>query len=743
MAEQLITVSLEVQLLAKTFETALMGAAGSGASDPILPLGTAFPGVGSSAATYLKREATLSNSADNKLATISFWFYEQKTRAGYNSTHAAFSGNNQSQSNYDHFNLYFNNNNVWFFGGQGSGTDVSIIVDRRNALRSGWNHYCLSFDLANSSNRYVFINGVDFTSVATFPTYTNQTMRWNTTNKWSVAASAYSYGTRFKGRLAHLFIDNSYLNLSTSSNLQKFITTDFLPAEGQAGLNPLIYLPMTDHTTAATNSGTGGNFTVVGNPTQAGRGPNQYNCVVSTLDGSADDLQNTSISHSGSKVFTISFAAKVDATSSSNGYIFHSRDSSNNEVFSVDYANGYLRVKVLSSGTILYRFENIPIVFDRYYLVNISFDLADSSKRHVYVNGISQSPTYNTYTNSNSGAPTKHAVGSQTYFTDNFKGEIGEVYYDTAYIDLSTSNPFWDDDLNTLKPVRQVIAETGNTPIIALPMQAALAGNNVGTGGDFTVTSGPYYGSRAPSEFMARSYKSDGSSGYLSRTSLTGASDTKTFSLAIAIRNPLSAINEPFSISSTNTNDCIRTYLETSGKLSFQAFNSSNSRILLFEGNGGSFPANKWMTILFSVDLANNATNYYINDPTYNQMVAISATPSTVTNDFIDLSNLNKITIGADTDGSDVSDGSIGFVYFTTDYINFSQEDNRYLFVDPMSYPVDLSKQISEGLIPEPLIYMPFNDPGDLGNNLGTGGDFTVNGTITPGPDVDVIYSRS
>tara|TARA_R110002167_G_scaffold18843_4_gene70091 strand:+ start:226 stop:717 length:492 start_codon:yes stop_codon:yes gene_type:complete len=163
----------------------------------------------------------------------------------------------------------------------------------------------------------------------------------------------------------------------------------------------------------------------------------------------------------------------------------------------------------------------------------------------------------------------------------------------------------------------------------------------------------------------------------------------------------------------------------------------------LFEGNGGSFPANKWMTILFSVDLANNATNYYINDPTYNQMVAISATPSTVTNDFIDLSNLNKITIGADTDGSDVSDGSIGFVYFTTDYINFSQEDNRYLFVDPMSYPVDLSKQISEGLIPEPLIYMPFNDPGDLGNNLGTGGDFTVNGTITPGPDVDVIYSRS
>jgi len=30
---------------------------------------------------------------------------------------------------------------------------------------------------------------------------------------------------------------------------------------------------------------------------------------------------------------------------------------------------------------------------------------------------------------------------------------------------------------------------------------------------------------------------------------------------------------------------------------------------------------------------------------------------------------------------------------------------------------------------------MQFDEPDNLGKNLGTGGDFTVNGTVTPGPD--------
>jgi hypothetical protein len=32
---------------------------------------------------------------------------------------------------------------------------------------------------------------------------------------------------------------------------------------------------------------------------------------------------------------------------------------------------------------------------------------------------------------------------------------------------------------------------------------------------------------------------------------------------------------------------------------------------------------------------------------------------------------------------------------------------------------------------------MPFDDPSNLGKNLGTGGDFTVNGTFDQGSDVN------
>ena len=77
-------------------------------------------------------------------------------------------------------------------------------------------------------------------------------------------------------------------------------------------------------------------------------------------------------------------------------------------------------------------------------------------------------------------------------------------------------------------------------------------------------------------------------------------------------------------------------------------------------------------------------------------------------------------------------------MYFTTDYIDFSQESNRNLFVNQLGYPRDLSKEIEAGNIPKPLIYLPFDDTSNLGKNLGTGGDFTVIGNVTPGVDFTI-----
>ena len=75
--------------------------------------------------------------------------------------------------------------------------------------------------------------------------------------------------------------------------------------------------------------------------------------------------------------------------------------------------------------------------------------------------------------------------------------------------------------------------------------------------------------------------------------------------------------------------------------------------------------------------------------------------------------------------------------YFSAAYIDFSQESNRLKFVDALGYPMDLTTQIEAGDIPTPLIHMKFESTTSLGTNSGSGGDFTVNGTVTSGSDVE------
>ena len=118
----------------------------------------------------------------------------------------------------------------------------------------------------------------------------------------------------------------------------------------------------------------------------------------------------------------------------------------------------------------------------------------------------------------------------------------------------------------------------------------------------------------------------------------------------------------------------------------------------------------------------------------------LSNTTPLLTDDLIDFDAVDQAYIGAEEFSSTVRqewDGDIGFVYFTTDFIDFSDESNRLLFADALGYPVPLLKSIDDGLIPEGLIRMGFEDSADLGFNSGTGGDFTINGTITQGADVN------
>jgi len=709
-------------------------AAASAADGAISPEAVSFDGTND----YLGRSSDLTGNADGKTFTFSAWIYEA---VGDSYLYHIDSGAGATRF-------------MIAVDGQGTGAMLRILAvagasnttslyvrDAGHFPVHTWTHVLCSFDMANSSNRYIYIN--DVAQSVTYDDYLNNNLDFTSASYLTVGGAKYSGGPYglVDGRLAHVFLDYTYRNLSTTSNRRLFITSDRKPADGQASLSPIIYLPMKDADTTGTNEGTGGNFTVNGTVDTAVRGPNQYNAAASSFDGSNDYLSKTSLSY-GSDGKTATSSVQFKISSQTNNIIVVALADGNatrSEVIRLPWDGSNYTVKVyhnLVAGPTVFQFSGSDALYlGRWYQVDWSVDLTDSAKRHVFINGVAANGTWNDYSNTNMDFTnlSEAYVGAAKAAVSKLTGDIGTVWYKpNQYIDLSAENPFYDVATNKPKDLgASGELPYGSSPLIYLPVNAANAGQNFGTGGDFTVNSGPFSGVRGTSEFISRSLYTNGS-GYLSRTSLTGASDTKTFTLAIALNYSRNSVNEPFAISSTNAASCVRTYTETGGRLSFQGFNSSDSRILLWESQNGVLPQNGWAVVLFSVDLANSAAHFYVNG------VSVTTSADTLTNDSIDLSNINKVTLGADTDGSDIFDDSISLCYFSTDYYDFSQETNRFKFVDQIGYPKNLSQQISNSVISNPLIYTTFADTSDLGANSGTGGDFTVNNTLKPGADVDV-----
>jgi hypothetical protein len=117
---------------------------------------------------------------------------------------------------------------------------------------------------------------------------------------------------------------------------------------------------------------------------------------------------------------------------------------------------------------------------------------------------------------------------------------------------------------------------------------------------------------------------------------------------------------------------------------------------------------------------------------------ALSPTWTTYTDAVIDLNPATpRHFIGGEYSGpsGNWTGVRLSEFYFTTSYIDFSQEANRLKFRDAFGNPVNLTQQIEALAIPNPAVYMRF-PPTAFGTNSGTGGDFTVNGTISDGGQI-------
>ena len=700
-------------------------AAASAASSVILPESTSFGG--SSSGDYLGRSSDLTGNADGKTFTFSAWIYEA---VGDSKIYHIDSGGGGTR-----FQIAVD--------GQGTGAMLRILAvagasnttslyvrDAGHFPVHTWTHVLCSFDMENTSNRYIYIN--DIQQSVTYDDYLNNNLDFTSASFLSVGAGVYSGGPYgiVEGRLAHVYLDYTYRNLSTTSNRRLFITSDLKPADNQSSLSPIIYLPMTDFSTAGTNEGTGGNFTVNGTLAKGLRGPNQNNCSASEFDGSNDYMTKT-LTQTDTSVLTCSFFFKQDGTNAV-GFRTHSGSTIYVEVQNANYANAFRVILRDTSGSQICNLESsFRISQGASASVQVSVDISNSGARLVkmFLNGVEDTSITKTFYNSS----TTYRLASDAYLnrdkngTEYFDGSMGEFYFDTAYIDLSSNNPFWDADANLPKPVRQVLEETGNTPLIAMPMNAHNPGFNLGTAGDFTVESGPYSGARNGSEFFCRSLNFNNPSFNQGKyLKLDNANETGINKVTLAIS---------FKRDNTNCSDniCLFNVNSTSGN-NYQfslIFDSGENLLCFFNGhqvsNLGTVTNQNWHTVLISVDSTTTTAYAYLD--------GVSKSASITTNRTFSQAFTNVGGGFPSTQGFEF-DGELAFVYQSHTYVDFSSEANRNLFVSQMNYPINLSTSITSGDIATPKVYLKFEDKSDFGKNDGTYGDFTDETDSVNGPDV-------
>lgn len=704
-------------------------------------------------ANYLKKTGGLTGAVDSKTFTTSMWVWiDPFSGFFYPYTSIAATG-------FGKHAVFVNPGNSTFQGRNAAGTLV-LNMTAVEVPVGEWAHVICSVDLSDTGKRHVFVNGVDATP--TWGTYVNEAINFNHGIDDYIGSTD---GTETKdGRVAHLFHDYTYRDLTDSTELVKFYAGVGQPATGQASLSPILYmpliddflnygtggssftetgtvaqgetdlpilyLPMVDAATAGDNLGFGGDFTINGNPQTASRGPNQDNCVASTLADSVDSLYGAGAAVSG-KLFTWSFNIRPNTDSQT--YSLETFVDANNRMI-ISTLTGQLQIEIFVSGWLLDVRINGVLAPDRLTSVSASVDLSDTGKRHVFIDGVDRTADCIWSSYSNTALSWTATVGVNIIYTFGKQtiGEVGEYYFDTDYIDLSLDNPFWDSTTDRPNSLRKVLDDTGNTPLVALPIKAGDEGNNLGSVGNFTIGGGPFVSARGGSEFWARSAWNQSittttvATNYLKRTALGGNATGVDATVVMLVRPWVFSFqdNHFFNIGASTNSFTLKS-------------TTAEQVLMMLNGTNYAFSASNqlkddtWMLVAMTVQADPTSPLTILH--TKNQGLAVDRATNTGPLSSVDLSG--DCWLGSSTGGQDFP-GAIAMCYIVDSFVDMDDSDIWSIFFDRLDYPRDLTQAIAGGDIPTPLVYMKFDDLDDLGFNSGTGGDFTINGTIEPSSDV-------
>ena len=224
----------------------------------------------------------------------------------------------------------------------------------------------------------------------------------------------------------------------------------------------------------------------------------------------------------------------------------------------------------------------------------------------------------------------------------------------------------------------------------------------------------------------------DGTNDYSSISGGITISNGKQGTISVFVRRTTASNHQILTNSSNNT--IVGTFylqLQTSQVL-LQARDSNNTQCLALTNSVGD-DINQWHHILMSWDLANNVAHCFVNDSTTG-----NGLNSKVNTDiqYNALFGPGDWSVGAGIDGTygvyQKLPGDICNLYFTDEYIDLSVTSNRRKFINADGTPVNLGTDGSTPTGTAAKILMAGDATyWNAGTNGGTGGAFTMTGSVT------------
>lgn len=221
-----------------------------------------------------------------------------------------------------------------------------------------------------------------------------------------------------------------------------------------------------------------------------------YVATANDYDGTNDyQSRATDMGAVDGKTFTFSVWTRIDGGDSANRVLFTNGATlaSNGILIRLDTSNKVVFIARNAADTVLMDIQTVATYLAGATWRNIlgSFDLADAGKRHLYITDVADMAV-STYTNDTidftRGA---YAIGAETDGGSMYNGCVSELFFHTAYIDLSIQANRRKFISATGKAV--LLGADGSFPLGVQPILYAPTGDasgtgNKGTGGAFTTT---------------------------------------------------------------------------------------------------------------------------------------------------------------------------------------------------------------------------------------------------------------